>query len=710
MTYHNPVQTCTAISVNGYFPLYTTASCAQTHTGGDGTYHTHLLNSITYYMPSGLVLGVTFFHGDYGVTTTVERAPAPLGYHYMPDGSLMLDSEMQTSQTVNQDELIENYTPLDSSFTPREESDTEYIDVTGQVWTGQTHIIPGGKIMAGTIEENLNEELRTVTLIYLTPSGKQWCGSWHKSMLGTLMSGIARDKFGSGTDGKSEILSKKLIGDGKGLEEHGYKSCKTDEPKPSWDCTMGGCMLLPSWWPPGQFTGPNAYFDCQNACKSWKCASFVLFPPFNFDLCLCAPVHGTGATQTYPTSGLCWAAAQTDPCCTDDKNTYNCTINGCEVHTGPGVGTYNQVPYALWECQQECRAWGCHDVYTSSAYTTTGISYTDFSFSTPHTSADTANTVVWTSAVTTTVPTIENNTCIHVYYDASSMNDVLTENAEQAITDWRDAMLQPGELLSAWTGIFISTNMNQHVGISPPSTVVNGVGGTKYTNERWLTWPWMTLDLIQTQGGAMPCISDPQNLTTTPSIPHSYSQLIQMSCSCRSVLVISLVDESSPIYNNPTYVPTTIFDDDRQNYIDTYNDWTANGGKLYHLVYPASKNNTFINQIESVQMFLATQGTNFDTANNGNVLTYDPTHGNVSHINGVPIFGNPDQTNLTGSLVHNFQSWIETPWSSIGTNYGGNPFLDLDSNGNAYEPLEDYGTYGVYNRRGLNAFFYSHTW
>jgi hypothetical protein len=67
------VKTCTAISVNGYFPLYSTASCAQTHTGGDGTYHTHLLNSTTYYMPNGLGgpgSGLQF-HGDYGVTTAL---------------------------------------------------------------------------------------------------------------------------------------------------------------------------------------------------------------------------------------------------------------------------------------------------------------------------------------------------------------------------------------------------------------------------------------------------------------------------------------------------------------------------------------------------------------------------------------------------------------------------------------------------------------
>ena len=41
---------CTAMDVNGYYPLYTTTSCAETHIGGNGTYHTHVLNGMTYYI------------------------------------------------------------------------------------------------------------------------------------------------------------------------------------------------------------------------------------------------------------------------------------------------------------------------------------------------------------------------------------------------------------------------------------------------------------------------------------------------------------------------------------------------------------------------------------------------------------------------------------------------------------------------------------
>jgi len=49
----------TAQAIDGYFPLYTTATAA--NLSGDGTHHTHTFNGTTYYMPNG----VTFYHGDY---------------------------------------------------------------------------------------------------------------------------------------------------------------------------------------------------------------------------------------------------------------------------------------------------------------------------------------------------------------------------------------------------------------------------------------------------------------------------------------------------------------------------------------------------------------------------------------------------------------------------------------------------------------------
>ena len=318
-----------------------------------------------------------------------------------------------TKETIEYDKKISEDTRGGVYFTP-----------SGEEWSGPTHRMPGGMLMSGNPHdidgsgsEGRSEILTEIYTVYLTPSGKQWCGDMHESMLGTIMSGKERNVWGSGPDGKSELLSKNTLKNT--LSE--YKSCKTDEPKPSWDCTSIGCMLLPPLWPYGQFTGPNAYMDCWTQCRSWKCGDLSLNWPWNLDVCICYPTYGTGASQTYPTQALCLSATTTDPCCTDDYNTYNCTINGCEVHIGPGFGTYSQSPYALWECQQDCIAWGCHDVLMTSAYTTTGLSYTDFSFSTPHMSAQTANTVVWTSAITTTTAISDGDTCIHVYYDASSM-------------------------------------------------------------------------------------------------------------------------------------------------------------------------------------------------------------------------------------------------------------------------------------------------
>ena len=142
-----------------------------------------------------------------------------------------------------------------------------YFTPSGEEWSGPTHRMPGGMLMSGNPHdidgsgsEGRSEILTEIYTVYLTPSGKQWCGDMHESMLGTIMSGKERNVWGSGPDGKSELLSKNTIKNS--LSNTPYKSCKTDEPKPSWDCTSIGCMLVPPWWPYGQFTGPNAYVDC----------------------------------------------------------------------------------------------------------------------------------------------------------------------------------------------------------------------------------------------------------------------------------------------------------------------------------------------------------------------------------------------------------------------------------------------------------------
>ena len=55
-------------SINGYYPLYSKESLAQA--AGDGTTVEHVFFSKTFYMPNGLVLGATYFHGNYNGTLT----------------------------------------------------------------------------------------------------------------------------------------------------------------------------------------------------------------------------------------------------------------------------------------------------------------------------------------------------------------------------------------------------------------------------------------------------------------------------------------------------------------------------------------------------------------------------------------------------------------------------------------------------------------
>jgi len=55
-------------SINGYYPLYSKETLAQA--AGDGTTTEHVFFSKTFYMPNGLVLGTTYFHGNYNGTLT----------------------------------------------------------------------------------------------------------------------------------------------------------------------------------------------------------------------------------------------------------------------------------------------------------------------------------------------------------------------------------------------------------------------------------------------------------------------------------------------------------------------------------------------------------------------------------------------------------------------------------------------------------------
>ena len=941
MTYHNPVPTCTAISVNGYFPLYTTPSCAQTHAGGNGTYHTHLLNSITYYMPSGLVLGVTFFHGDYGVTTTVETttdgiekvagknntivtwwcdeevnmATNSLSHCCIqgtpPNSNFQIFSTQQdcqdntsccNSSTTGMDSCcggIEqgdpctynswnnyysqqnridycntNCTNPNSSFylpycpccdgcidptatnfnqgavndcvgtqggnnfncctyptilpcgvstlvwnswihmSPSEEGtwgssgdidccqmlvgnfvgpygDTapqsmlqthcnqEWININGTsaqpngwtgccgaggrpgpvapilesqdgftyktprgtIWPGLTHNMDGGQVMSGGKHDingsgpkGRSEILTRIHIVYLTPSGKQWCGDKHKSMLGTLMSGKERDVFGSGPDGKSETLSQLPLN---AQDDNLYYMCDDDDGNaPSWDCTVGGCMLIPSWWPAGQFTGPNAQSNCTAQCISWMCGDVSIpWGWLTFDFCFCFEVVGTGATQTYPTKLLCDAATQTDPCCTDDENTYNCTINGCEVHTGPGIGTYNQVPYALYECEQDCVAWGCHDVNYSSANTETGYSYTVITTATTQTSGATG--LAWTlvqDSGTTTVGGSVTDLCIMVFFDTTSMGANLINTARNAISNWMVQEQTPVTgILSAWTGEF----MNHNMPFGAPGGQTTPIGGYSIGGELWLRWPGYAMSNAESAYGNMPCTYTPGNPTST-------------SCKCRNILNILLIDETHAHYHQMypamDVTPTTNANNngsayslltDRTTFKNNYDGWVANGGQSTTLIYTAKESFTACTATNNpiclnpnptpgapplpglltaaasqlrvdtyatfaTQVFLLTQGDRLNPANGtvgynaitNNAETWTPVGGTVAF----PIFGNPAQTSLVPTVqfqtpIFDFGSWI----TQGGTGAWTNPFIND-------EPLEDRSVFGIYDRRGLNSF------
>ena len=55
-------------SINGYYPLYSRETLAQA--AGDGTTMEHVFFGKTFYMPNGLELGVTYFHGNYNGSLT----------------------------------------------------------------------------------------------------------------------------------------------------------------------------------------------------------------------------------------------------------------------------------------------------------------------------------------------------------------------------------------------------------------------------------------------------------------------------------------------------------------------------------------------------------------------------------------------------------------------------------------------------------------
>ncbi len=77
-----------ALAVDGYYPLYSTASAANA-VSSDGTNHTHTLGGVTYYMPNA---GVIAYHGTYSLTTPAPTITGETGTFSESTGNLSIDS------------------------------------------------------------------------------------------------------------------------------------------------------------------------------------------------------------------------------------------------------------------------------------------------------------------------------------------------------------------------------------------------------------------------------------------------------------------------------------------------------------------------------------------------------------------------------------------------------------------------------------------
>jgi len=83
-----------ALAVDGYYPLYTTASDANA-VSNDGQSHTHYLSGQTYYMPgasAGVNPGVVLYHGGYSLTTPAPSITGETGTFSESTGNLSIDS------------------------------------------------------------------------------------------------------------------------------------------------------------------------------------------------------------------------------------------------------------------------------------------------------------------------------------------------------------------------------------------------------------------------------------------------------------------------------------------------------------------------------------------------------------------------------------------------------------------------------------------
>lgn len=64
-----------AISLNGYFPLYKTKQEA-IDVSPELDFHVHVIEDVEYYMPNGLVMDVTQFHGNHNDEIVIKSIDA----------------------------------------------------------------------------------------------------------------------------------------------------------------------------------------------------------------------------------------------------------------------------------------------------------------------------------------------------------------------------------------------------------------------------------------------------------------------------------------------------------------------------------------------------------------------------------------------------------------------------------------------------------
>ena len=77
-------------AIDGYYPLYATEAKSNTHSGGNGTSHMHVFFGQNFYMPNGLTLNSTYYHGtydgsltaEYNQSATTNSASSIKGYYY----------------------------------------------------------------------------------------------------------------------------------------------------------------------------------------------------------------------------------------------------------------------------------------------------------------------------------------------------------------------------------------------------------------------------------------------------------------------------------------------------------------------------------------------------------------------------------------------------------------------------------------------------